>query len=93
MADSITIQAEFTAVMEYAGREYHLDIKNCLQHDDHNVYFFVTSNDFRQGEHYELKKTEVLSGKWVWQASGQGTNDLVKHIGQVIDAHYDNLIK
>jgi hypothetical protein len=88
LADSITIQAEFTAVMEYAGKEYTLEIKNCLQHHDHNVYFFVTGNDFRHGEHYEMKKTEVISGKWVWQANAHGTDDLIKHIGQVIDAHH-----
>jgi hypothetical protein len=88
MADSITIQAEFTVVMEHAGKEYTLDMKKCLQHDDRNVYFFVTSKDFRPGEHYEVTKSEVSSGKWVWYAEAHGTDALISQIGEAIDNHY-----
>jgi hypothetical protein len=88
VADSITIKEEFTIAMEYAGKEYALDIKKCLQHDDHDVYFFVTSNGFRPNEHYEITKSEVLSAKWAWYAKAHGTDVFISQIGEAIDSHY-----
>jgi hypothetical protein len=88
MAESISIQAEFTAVAELAGKEYVLDVKKCLKHNDHNVFFFVTSNAFRPGEHYEMTKSEVSSGKWIWHANARGTDAFIRQIGEAIDNHY-----